>query len=131
MSLLPAFHLSLSVGDLERTERFYVSVLGASVGRRAEGWIDIWLYGAQVTAYRRPAAVVPMPQRDAMHFGATLEWSQWHAFAERLAATDVPFRLPATVDEEKGQAKLMLADPDGYLIEIKAYRLPETSLQPA
>jgi uncharacterized protein len=124
----PTFHLSLSVADLDRTERFYTRTLGASIGRRSEGWIDIWLFGAQVTAYRRPAAVVPLPHRDAMHFGATLDWPVWEGLAAELTDTQAPFRLSPSIDEARGQAKLMLEDPDGYLIEVKAYREPEKAL---
>jgi hypothetical protein len=126
----PAFHLSLSVADLDRTERFYVSMLDGRIGRRSDGWIDVWLFGAQVTAYRRPAAVVPLPHRDALHFGATLDWTEWQALAARLTSMDAPFRLPPTIDDRKGQAKLMLTDPDGYLVEVKAHREPEVTLQP-
>ena len=127
--MTPAFHLSLSVTDLDVTERFYADTFDARVSRRSSGWIDIWLFGAQVTAYRRPGAVVPLPQRDAMHFGATLDWAAWQTLAARLTTDDAPFRLPPRIDEELGQAKLMLADPDGYLIEVKAYRDPGSVLQ--
>lgn len=116
-----AFHLSLSVSDLGRTRRFYEEVLGARVGRVTDRWLDLWLFGAQVTAYDRPAAVVPSPFREAQHFGTTLDWDDWRAFADRLASASVEWRLAPTVDETRGVAKMMLADPDGYLIEIKAY----------
>ncbi len=119
--MAPAFHLSLSVSDLERTRRFYVDVLDARVGRTTDRWVDLWLFGAQVTAYERPAAVVPSPYRDAQHFGATLDWDAWQDLAGRLTAAPVDFRLRPTLDEARGTAKMMLADPDGYLIEVKAY----------
>ncbi len=96
-------------------------MLGARAGRVADHWVDLWLFGAQVTAYHRPAAVVPSPFREAQHFGATLDWDVWVALADRLVSAGCEFRLPPTIDEAKGQAKMMLADPDGYLVEIKAY----------
>lgn len=129
--MAPAFHLSLSVSDLERTRRFYETVLGARVGRATEHWIDLWLFDAQVTAYHRPAAVIPSPFREAQHFGATLDWSLWEALAARLSETSVEFRLPPTVDDVRGVAKMMLADPDGYLIEVKAYADPSALERPA
>lgn len=64
---------------------------------------------------------MPSPFREAQHFGATLEWSDWTRLADRLVAAGVEFRLDPAVDEAGGQAKMMLADPDGYLVEIKAY----------
>ena len=128
--MAPAFHLSLSVSDLERTRRFYVDVLDARVGRTTDRWVDLWLFGAQVTAYERPAAVVPSPYRDAQHFGATLDWDAWLALADRLADAPVEFRLRPTLDEERGAAKMMMADPDGYLIEVKAYAVPSVLRRP-
>lgn len=127
----PAFHLSLSVSDLERTRRFYVETLDARVGRQTGHWIDLWLFGAQLTAYDRPAAVVPSPFREAQHFGATLDWAKWRELADRLAGAGIAFRLPPTLDEDRGVAKMMLADPDGYLIEIKAYADPAVLQRPS
>jgi len=106
-------------------------VLGARTGRITDHWVDLWLFGAQLTAYRRPAAVVPSPFREAQHFGATLGWDEWRRLADRLAAAGREFRLEPTVDEAGGRAKLMLADPDGYLVELKAYADPSVLRQPA
>lgn len=96
-------------------------MLGARAGRVADHWVDLWLFGAQLTAYQRPAAVVPSPFRDAQHFGATLDWDVWTDLAGRLVSAGPEFRLEPTVDEVRGRAKMMLVDPDGYLVEIKAY----------
>ena len=112
------------MSDLARTRRFYEDVLGAEAGRVTRHWIDLWLFGAQVTAYQRPAAVVPSPFREAQHFGATLDWADWTRLADRLVAAGVEFRLRPTVDEAGARAKMMIADPDGYLVELKAYADP-------
>ncbi|HRJ63455.1 MAG TPA: VOC family protein [Brevundimonas sp.] len=122
--------MSLSVSDLTRTRRFYESMLGARAGRVTDQWVDLWLFGAQVTVYQRPAAVVPSPFREAQHFGATLDWDVWAGLVDRLVSTGCEFRLRPTVDEAKGQAKMMLADPDGYLVEIKAYTDPSLLQRP-
>ncbi len=128
--MAPVFHLSLSVSDLERTRRFYETALHARVGRTTERWIDLWLFGAQITAYNRPAAVIPSPFREAQHFGATLDWRDWEALAARLSEASVEFRLPPTVHDARGVVKMMLADPDGYLIEVKAYADPSALKRP-
>ena len=121
----------MPVADLSRTEAFYTRTLGARVGRRTETWIDLWLFGAQLTAYQRPDAVTPPPYRDAQHLGATLDWAAWTEFADRLERAGVAFRLPPSADMIGGRAKMTLADPDGYLIELKAYRDPSTLGRPA
>lgn len=127
----PVFHLSLSVADLARTREFYEGELGAKVGRVSGQWVDLWLFGAQITAYERPAGVVPSPFREAQHFGATLEWGEWARLADRLTAAACEFRLGPAVDEAAGKARMMLGDPDGYLIEIKAYADPSVLQRPA
>ncbi|MFN3930547.1 MAG: VOC family protein [Brevundimonas sp.] len=121
----------MSVSDLTRTRRFYEDVLGARSGRVTAHWVDLWLFGAQITAYQRPAAVVPSPYREAQHFGATLEWTAWRRLADRLVGEGTAFRLEPTVDEAGDRAKMMLADPDGYLVELKAYADPALLQRPA
>ena len=125
----PVFHLSLSVSDLAASQAFYEAAFEARVGRRTERWLDLWLFGAQVTVYHRPKGVVPSPYREAQHFGASVAWDEWRALAERLTTLGVSLPLAPHVDEDAGVAKLMAADPDGYLIEIKAYKDPQAALQ--
>ena len=115
----PIFHLSISVSDLERTRKFYEDAFGATVGRQTDAWIDIWLFGAQLTAYRRPGAVTPSPFREAQHFGATVAWDKWASVVEKASACAGGYAAkPVQTDTH---AKAMVADPDGYLIELKAY----------
>jgi extradiol dioxygenase family protein len=126
--MLPAFHLSLSVSSLNATRTFYCDVLGARVGRTTEHWIDLWLFGAQVTAYERAAAVVPGPYREAQHFGATVDWSEWPDWDAALQGRGPNVVRQRVFDLERGVAKLVVSDPDGYLIEIKAYPDPTGAL---
>lgn len=50
-----------------------------------------------------------------------MQWEAWGSLADQLVGAGCAFRLEPTVDEAAGRAKMMLADPDGYLVEIKAY----------
>lgn len=68
--------------------------------------------------------------REAQHFGATLDWGDWRSLAERLTEAEAPFRMAPTINEACGQAKMMLMDPDGYLVEIKAYLDPSLLARP-
>ena len=115
----PIFHLSISVSDLERTRRFYEEAFDAKIGRKTETWLDIWVFGAQLTAYHRPSAVTPSPYREAQHFGATVAWDQWSGIIARAVAAAGGYASEPVIREES--AKAMVADPDGYLIEVKAY----------
>jgi extradiol dioxygenase family protein len=76
------FHLSFPVLDLQQTRDFYVETLGADVGRESDEWLDILIWGHQITLQCLPDAVL--------------------------------------ADGE--QAKFYLKDPGHNLIEIKAYR---------
>jgi extradiol dioxygenase family protein len=41
--------LSIPVVDLEEANRFYAGVLGVTVGRESGEWLDILLWGHQIT----------------------------------------------------------------------------------
>ena len=122
----PIFHLSLPVRDLEEGLSYYTSILGGVPGRREQAWADIALFGAQLTLQHRPDDV-PDPMPRSRHFGATLGWREW----ERLVATLGDFVEPPRIEHrgtEGEQAKAMVQDPSGNLIELKAYRHPEKVL---
>ncbi|MGJ8561031.1 MAG: VOC family protein [Litorimonas sp.] len=123
------FHLSFSVSDLIASRKFYEDICEAQVGRVRDGWLDVWLFGAQITLYHRPAAVIPLPFRHGQHFGATLPLTEWKAFASALDTKNVSFRLAPNYNQTTGVAKMMFEDPDGYLVEVKAYEDPETHLE--
>jgi extradiol dioxygenase family protein len=68
---------------------------------------------------------VPMPR--SRHFGATLPWNEWEAMAACFE-NFVEAPTNSFVGEPIEQAKFMIADPSGNLIELKAYRQPENVL---
>lgn len=119
------FHLSFPVNDLDEAITFY-STLGGIVGRRETGWADVALFGAQLTLQHVPEDVLqPMPR--SRHFGATLPWQDW----EHLVAQLTDFIEGPRIDysgTKREQAKAMVADPSGNLIELKAYRQPAAVL---
>jgi extradiol dioxygenase family protein len=121
----PIFHLSFPVRDLDEAIAFYAA-LGGVPGRREAAWADIALFGAQLTLQQIPEDVLePMPR--SRHFGATLPWQDWEQLVARLGG----FVEGPRVDHqgtEREQAKAMIADPSGNLIELKAYRQPAAVL---
>jgi uncharacterized protein len=83
------------------------------------------MFGAQVTLQNDPGSVShPMPR--TRHFGATLPWDEWESVVSRLNGSDLIVEPPKVSyqGEPTEQGKLMLTDPSGNLIEIKAYRHP-------
>lgn len=125
--MTPIFHLSLPVSDLEKSRAFYEDVLGGVVGRVTERWLDVWIFKGQVTLQQSNGAVAPPGGK--FHFGGTLDWDQWKETSEGLKAS-APLQAPPVIDDEKGVAKLYLTDPDGYVVEVKAYRDVAATLQP-
>ena len=122
----PIFHLSFPVRDLEEGLAYYTQALGGVPGRRESGWADVALFGAQLTLQHAPSDV-PDPMPRSRHFGATLPWSEWEVV---VGALD-DFVEPPHIDHEgtqREQAKAMVQDPSGNLIELKAYRQPEAVL---
>ena len=121
------FHLAFPIADLAAARAFYVDVLGGRVGRTTPHWIDVLLWGAQITLHERPEQVLDRAARGVRHFGAVLSWLEWELLAERLTPAGVAFASPPRqqhIGTPREEAKLLLEDPSGNLIEVKAYRDP-------
>ena len=94
------FHLAIPVEDLERCKSFYIDVLGCSVGRSDNHWIDLNLFGHQLVLHEIPKKEttiepftnpvdgheVPIP-----HFGVVLDWNEWTALSNRLKLQQIDF----------------------------------------
>lgn len=119
------FHLAFAVSDLEAAKQFYIGLLGAQIGRENSEWLDILLWGHQITLHLQPNEVLPLEQQGKKHFGVVLPWSEWEKQAHFLKAQGHQFLsepavlLSGTPEE---QAKFYLKDPSNNIIEIKAYR---------
>lgn len=124
------FHLAIHVTDLDAARDFYVDLLGAREGRRAETWLDVDFFGHQLSLHlgdpfataetgRVGDHMVPMP-----HFGVVLGLADWRALAARLEAAGTEFVLPPSVrfEGEPGeQWTMFLRDPSGNPIEVKGF----------
>ena len=125
----PIFHLSFPVRDLPEAIAFYRDELGAEIGRQAPSFADALLFGAQVTLQNDPENALSLRPRT-WHFGATIGWPEWEALAARMRPSAHLIEPPRVsyAGQPIEQAKLMLRDPSGNLIEVKAYRYPEKVL---
>ena len=131
MSSRHIFHLSIPVSDLELAKRFYVDVLGASIGRENPDWSDVLLWGHQITLHLRPGEVLPPRQQGKRHFGVTLPWPDWELAAQRAERSGVSFLAEPQVfqaDCPDEHGKFFLSDPSHNVIEIKAYRDVQAAL---
>lgn len=125
MSERHIFHLALPVDNLETSKQFYIDVLGAKIGRENSEWLDILLWGHQITLHLRPDEVLSKERQGKRHFGVVLPWSDWQNLAEQISGKKIGFLkepevlLSGTPEE---QAKFYLQDPSNNVIEIKVYR---------
>jgi extradiol dioxygenase family protein len=122
--MLPSFHLSLGVKSIEPTVAFFVEVLGAKVEHRdPSGYVNIDLYGSQITLKHSPGISPELPD---FHFGINLSLVEFDRLAEGILARGRKF---VTMEPEVWDAgtplerkKMYLKDPTGYVIELKGYR---------
>ena len=91
MKKLQPFHLAFPVHDLSEAKEFYTKILGCTLGRSSEHWIDFNLFGHQVVAHLNPDELsktktsnVDDKQVPVRHFGIILEWEKWHQFSIEL-----------------------------------------------
>lgn len=126
------FHLAFPVTDIAATRQFYTEILGCTIGRSADRWVDLNLYQHQLSAHLvdEPLKGVPHNLVDGkkvpvLHYGVILEWDQWHQLSERLKNNDIEFiiepyiRFEGQVGE---QATMFFLDPSGNALEFKAFK---------
>ncbi|MEN0046646.1 MAG: VOC family protein [Bacteroidota bacterium] len=126
------FHLAFPVYDLAETRHFFEELLGCSVGRTSDRWIDFNFWGNQITAHlvEREAEedktnAVDGKNVPVKHFGAILEMSEWEALAEKLKAHGTDFIIEPYVrfkGEVGEQATMFFLDPSGNAIEFKSFK---------
>jgi len=119
-----AFHLSLPVREYAATRTFYCDLLGGQFDRDEETGFTVDLHGHQITFRDAPEKV---PDTDSFHFGLNVRWSFFHSLFEKLREQGVRFEwLPEyeNMGQPNERVKMIFRDPNGYLLEFKAYRNP-------
>ncbi|MEM9832476.1 MAG: VOC family protein [Bacteroidota bacterium] len=126
------FHLAFPVSNLIDTRQFYEDLLGCSVGRTSERWIDFNFYGHQISAHLKPEEVmkaqtneVDGDQVPVRHFGAILDMETWEKLAGRLKEANINFIIEPHVrfkGEAGEQATMFFLDPSGNALEFKAFQ---------
>ena len=135
MKKLQPFHLAFPVHDLTEAKEFYTKVLGCTLGRSSEHWIDFNLFGHQVVAHLNPdelsktkTSYVDNKEVPVRHFGIILEWEKWHQFSAELKDKGVEFIIEPYIrfkGEIGEQATMFFLDPSGNALEFKSFKDPE------
>lgn len=135
MSQFNPFHLAFPIRDIEETRNFYQDLLGCEIGRSTEKWIDFNFFGHQLSAHVKPEELQQAKSNEVdgknvpvRHFGAILEWSAWHALADKLKDHGTEFIIEPYIrfkGEVGEQATMFFLDPSGNALEFKSFQDPE------
>ncbi|WP_420384670.1 VOC family protein [Roseivirga sp.] len=128
------FHLAFPVRDIESTRAFFGDLLGCEIGRSTDKWIDFNFFGHQLSAHVKPEELL-QAQTNAVdgknvpvrHFGAVLEWHQWHDLADKLKDHGIEFVIEPYIrfkGEVGEQATMFFLDPSGNALEFKSFKDP-------
>ena len=128
--MIRPFHLAIPVSNLEKSRHFYKDILGCSLGRSSDKWIDFNFFKHQLVVHQSNSIQeqkynsvdghdVPIP-----HFGVILDWEQWHKFSNRIKdkiefVIEPYIRFKGKTGE---QATMFFLDPDNNALEFKAFK---------
>ena len=125
------FHVAFPVDDLTATRYFYETLLGCTVGRTDEQWIDFNLFGHQITAHLTEAATpaaatnpVDGHNVPVSHWGVILTMAEWQSLTDRLGDARLEFLIDPYIrfkGQPGEQATLFIKDPSGNALEFKAF----------
>jgi extradiol dioxygenase family protein len=124
------FHLALPCINIEETKIFYQEILKAKTGRWGENWMDIDLFGNQLTftqagnfnfdfkSYRFSDHVLP-----SFHFGVIVKTDVWKGLYGKLSEMDLEITTEATFlkDRTGEHRSFFVRDPNNYMVEFKCF----------
>ena len=129
---IPRFHIAFPVNNLKSTKDFFTKVLGCSLGRESDKWIDFNMYGHQVVAHFSPEDCIKSnvnkvdgDRVSCRHFGVILPWDKWKKLREKIKNKKIGFMIKPKIRFKnlKGeQGTFFLKDPSGNVLEFKSFK---------
>ena len=128
---LRPFHLAFPVKNLEDTKKWYCDVLGCTLGRESDDWVDFNFYGHQVVAHLssnfnvNQTNEVDGEQVPIRHFGVILTTNDWDRLRDKLESKEIEFIIQPNVrfENSSGEQKTMfISDPSGNALEFKCFQ---------
>ncbi|MCF7561234.1 bleomycin resistance protein [Sabulilitoribacter multivorans] len=125
-----SFHMSLPCLNIKETKDFY-TVIGGSVGRKSQNWIDVNLFGHQITFikaekfnFNNPNYVFEGKILPSFHFGIILDFKTWETIYEKLKAQGLDLVTEATFlkDQVGEHTSFFVKDPNDYMLEFKSFK---------
>lgn len=125
------FHLSLPCKEIEKTKEFYSEILKTQIGRSTNNWIDIDLFGNQITFtnsgdfnfefknYRLGDQILP-----SFHFGIIINIDDFGQLYSRLLQLDIGVTIKTRFMENTigEHLSFFIKDPNDYMIEFKCFK---------
>ena len=131
-SHLSPFHLAFPVNNIAETKKFFVDIIGCSIGRQSENWIDFDFFGHQISAHLNPKInnitptnIVDNDNIPVRHFGLVVPWKEWHKLVGRFKAKKNQFQIKPHIRFKRSvgeQATLFILNPSGNAIEFKSFK---------
>lgn len=128
------FHLSLPCKSVEVTKRFYVNSLKLDVGREAYNWVDINVFGNQITFAEKPNSIIntgyyslDSKRLPIFHIGIILDADTWKEQLSLHSGKHYFEIDPTTFMQDKvgEHDSFFIQDPNGYYLEFKTFNNPE------
>lgn len=125
------FHLSLPCKDIKKTREFYSEILETNIGRITNNWIDVDLFGNQITFtksgefnfefknYRLGKQILP-----SFHFGIITNIDDFGKLYSRLFQLDIGTTVKTVFMEDSigEHLSFFVKDPNDYMIEFKCFK---------
>ena len=125
-----AFHMSLPCMSIRETKTFYTSI-GASLGRTTQSWIDVNLFGHQITFikagkfnFNNPNYVFEGKILPSFHFGIILDLKTWETIHTNLKSQNLNLVTESTFLKDKigEHTSFFIKDPNDYMLEFKSFK---------
>jgi extradiol dioxygenase family protein len=128
-----AFHMSLPCQSVRETSSFYTNI-GASLGRKTQNWVDVNLYGHQMTFiksgkfnFSHPNYVFEGKILPSFHFGVILDSKSWDSVYKKLKEQNLDLVTESIFLKDKTgeHQSFFVKDPNEYMLEFKSFKSPK------
>lgn len=125
------FHMSLPCLSVKTTKNFYVDNIGASLGRKTQNWVDVDLFGNQLTfikaekfSFNCPNYVFEGKILPSFHFGIIVDLKDWEQIYAKLNEQKLDLVTQTTFLQDKTgeHVSFFIKDPNDYMLEFKSFK---------
>ncbi|ALJ05084.1 bleomycin resistance protein [Pseudalgibacter alginicilyticus] len=129
-----SFHMSLPCLSVKETKNFYQNTIETSLGRSTQNWVDINLYGHQLTFikaakfnFTNPNYVFEGKILPSFHFGIIVDFKTWDHIYTKFRNKDLELVEEITFLKNKAgeHVSFFIKDPNDYMLEFKSFKQPK------